>query len=285
MSCRPIATRGRALAIPCLSMALTLGFGAEALAAVDEATTMPDPLAMLREAEASFDAGNAVMATDAPRAAVLFERSAALYEQVAGSGVDNALLWFNLGNAYAQASENPRAIGAYLNALRLAPGNAAVAHNLAHVRNTLGEYAAPQPDWLDGAAGLWQQIGLSTRETIGLVAWISFWCLAAAGLLYGWSSRTSWRATLAACGAVFVLSGTTVAIDLTRQYLHPPGVTLPGEVIARKGNGDGFTPAFERPLASGTEFQLLEERPGWLNVELADGKSGWIRAADALVAR
>ncbi len=285
MSRSPTTTRVRHLAVPGISLALALVLGTAALAAVDEATTMPDPLAMVREAEASFDEGNAVVATDAPRAAVLFERSAALYEQVAGSGVDNALLWFNLGNAYAQASENPRAIGAYLNALRLAPGTAAVAHNLAHVRNTLGEYAAPQPDWLDGAAGLWQQIGLGTRETISLVAWISFWCLAAAGLLHGWSARTSWRATLAASAAVFVLSGTTVAIDLTRQYLHPPGVTLPGEVIARKGNGEGFTPAFERPLASGTEFQLLEERPVWLNVELADGKSGWIRAADALVAR
>lgn len=268
-----------------VSAALTLGLSALAPAIAEEAATLSDPLAVLREAESAFDQGNSVVATDAPRAQVHFDRSASLYEQVVGSGVDNALLWFNLGNAYAQAGQNARAIGAYLNAQRLDPGNDAVAHNLDHVRKNIGEVAPPQSDWLDGAAALWQRVGLSTRETTGMVAWVSLWCLAAAGLLHGWSTRTSWRATLAACGAVFVLTGTTVAIDLTRQYLHPPGVTLPDEVIARKGNGEGFSPSFEKPLPSGTGFQLLEERPGWLNVQLADGKSGWIRAADALVAR
>lgn len=285
MSRSPTTRQRRHWQTPFASLAMALSISATSAAIADEPSAPSDPLATLREAEASYDEGNAVVANDGPRAEVLFERSAALYEQVAGSGIDNADLWFNLGNAYAQSGENGRAIGAYLNALRLDPGNAAVTQNLAHVRRNLAEPPTDQADWLDGTAAIWQRIGLNTRQTISIVAWLSFWCLAAAGLLHNWSGRASWRATLWATGTVFALSGTTVAIDLTRLYLHPSGVTLPAELIARKGNGEGFSPSFEKPLPSGTEFRLLEERPGWLNVELADGKSGWVRAADTLVAR
>jgi hypothetical protein len=31
------------------------------------------------------------------------------------------------------------------------------------------------------------------------------------------------------------------------------------------------------------ECRLLEERPGWLRIELPDGRSGWIRSDQAVV--
>mgnify|MGYP002038821075 CR=1 FL=1 len=37
----------------------------------------------------------------------------------------------------------------------------------------------------------------------------------------------------------------------------------------------------EEPLAEGVEFTILEQRPGWWRVELADGTTGWISETDA----
>jgi len=58
-------------------------------------------------------------------------------------------------------------------------------------------------------------------------------------------------------------------------------VVLVDDVIARKGNGEGFEPQFEEPLHQGVEFEVLDRRPGWFQVELADGQRGWIRTDQA----
>jgi len=45
----------------------------------------------------------------------------------------------------------------------------------------------------------------------------------------------------------------------------------------RKGNGEGYAPQFEQPLHEGVEFTILEQRGGWMHIELTDGNSGWVR--------
>ena len=53
------------------------------------------------------------------------------------------------------------------------------------------------------------------------------------------------------------------------------------DVTVYKGPGTGYQRQFEEPLQPGVEFVLREQRGGWWNVELADGKGGWIEAAAA----
>jgi uncharacterized protein YgiM (DUF1202 family) len=75
-----------------------------------------------------------------------------------------------------------------------------------------------------------------------------------------------------------------VAIDALAPTLQPQGVTVADGVVVRKGNGDGFEPAFAEPLSQGVEFRVLERRPGWVQIRLPDGKSGWIRELQASTA-
>jgi uncharacterized protein YgiM (DUF1202 family) len=76
----------------------------------------------------------------------------------------------------------------------------------------------------------------------------------------------------------------TVAVDIAAPTWRPQGVTVADGVVVRKGNGDGFEPAFTQPLSQGVEFRVLEERPGWIQIRLPDGKSGWIKALQASTA-
>ena len=73
----------------------------------------------------------------------------------------------------------------------------------------------------------------------------------------------------------------TVVADTLAPVLRPQGVTLVDGVELRKGNGEGFQKAIEQPLSQGVEFRVIDERPGWLQIVLPDGKGGWIRAVQA----
>ncbi len=62
-------------------------------------------------------------------------------------------------------------------------------------------------------------------------------------------------------------------VSMTRD---PAGVVIAPEVTARKGDGETYQPSFTAPLYSGTEFDLLEQRPDWWYIELEDGARCWI---------
>ena len=69
---------------------------------------------------------------------------------------------------------------------------------------------------------------------------------------------------------------TSVILEANRQAHTRSGVITATEVVARQGDGPNYPPSFKDPLHAGTEFRLLEQRPGWLHVELADGTDAWI---------
>ena len=86
------------------------------------------------------------------------------------------------------------------------------------------------------------------------------------------------------CGVLGVVLLATVVVDANASVWRPVGVTVADQVVVRKGNGDGFSPAFAEPLSQGVEFRVLEERPGWLHIRLSNGKTGWIKSVTASTA-
>ena len=54
------------------------------------------------------------------------------------------------------------------------------------------------------------------------------------------------------------------------------GVITAESVAARQGDGQNYPASFKEPLHSGTEFDLLESRPGWFHIILSDDNESWI---------
>ena len=54
------------------------------------------------------------------------------------------------------------------------------------------------------------------------------------------------------------------------------GVVVVAEVFGRKGPSYRYRTAFNEPLHDGLEFEVMERREGWLEVELADQRRCWI---------
>ncbi len=259
---------------------------ASALPDTGRGTSVSDPSAVAIEAQQNYDAGMEVIASDPPRAHGHFVKSAELYQLLADVPLANGELSYNLGNAWIQAGNPGKAIAALLDAQLLLPGDARVANSLAHARTQVESGAAmPQSATpLDRAAAWWAWLSPSTRALTATALWLSLWIVVAGGVWTRWSARVPWRtviASLAACSAV--MTGTCLA-DTVRTTLHPPGVITSETTVARKGNGEGFSAAFSEPLKRGMEFTLIEARPQWIHVRLADGQSAWVRSGDAHVA-
>jgi tetratricopeptide (TPR) repeat protein len=66
-----------------------------------------------------------------------YENAIALYEKVIKEGFTSSELYYNLGNAYFKANNNPSAILNYERALKLDPGNEDLIYNLKVANNQI----------------------------------------------------------------------------------------------------------------------------------------------------
>jgi hypothetical protein len=73
----------------------------------------------------------------------------------------------------------------------------------------------------------------------------------------------------------------SVTVDGYNQATRLSGVIISPQVTAYQGDGPNYPASFKEPLHAGTEFVLIERRPGWLHICLANGSDGWVPQSDA----
>ncbi len=240
----------------------------------------PDLDAQFRLALADFDQAQMIQAEQPDRARQLFRLAAQRLESIAATGVDNGRLEYNLGNCYLQAQDVGEAILHYRRAERLIPRDPLLAYNLSEARSRC--LTAIQPTRRSALLKnvfFWHyETSSPTRCRAAIGCYVVFWLLL---VIRNFAPRRSVTGSAIVAAVLAVTLGGSLATQRWGERRGPEGVITAMDVTVYKGPGTTYQRQFEQPLQAGVEFRLLEDRAGWWDIRLADGKTGWISTATA----
>ncbi len=237
--------------------------------------------AVLQEAWMDYAQGIAMQASDPVASQQSFKSASNRYKLLVSDGIENGELWYNLGNAYLQSGEIGEAIAAYKSAQRFIPLDPRLRTNLAYARSLVHD-----PIEERGGATILQRltfwhhtIPMQIRLYLALGCWMSLFALLSYRLF---RVLPAWKTGAISTGVAALLIGSSVYVDMQDQHRHL-GVLIAQDVIVRSGHGENHAPIFQTPLSEGIEFELVGERADWLQIQLPDGKIGWIQKQDAQI--
>jgi len=217
------------------------------------------------------------------KAQKLYEKAILNYEKIINDGwIKNPKLYYNLANAYFLKEDIGRAILNYLRAESLDKADTNIQKNLAFARSKRIDKVPIKTEKRILETLFFWHYDFSIRTKF-LVMCIFFALVCISGIIMLWRGKSAGLlATAVICGILTVCFFSSVVIENRSRANTISGVITAGQVVARQGDGPNYPASFKDPLHAGTEFDLLERRPGWFHVRLSDDSDGWIpdNAAD-----
>lgn len=210
-----------------------------------------------------------------------FAAAAEGYEALISENIEDASVFFNLGNAYFRLSRLGLAIANYERALRLEPGFDDAHENLAlavmRTRQKTGK-ALPEP-WAQNLLFWHYGVARDTTRLLALVLWVTFWALL---MVRQWRAFPYWRGAAAAAA---VLAAAFAGSAWAKAHPAPMAVVIADDTALRYGPSESeqvvaFTPEGSADKTAATLFDgdraTVEARAnGWARIATVDGKRGW----------
>lgn len=201
---------------------------------------------------------------------------------VAGLGVISTELEYNLGNVYFKTGDYARAVLHYERALKLDPSFGDARFNLALTQNYVRDKIDSVPEFF------LRQWGRKLSYAMSCDAWaVAFLLLLALALalavvfLLGGSPAVR-RATFFGAIASLLLSlcclGCAASQKADRAKNDSAVIMAP--VTSAKSSPGGGTAKDLFVLHEGTKVRILDRIGDWQNIELADGRRGWLPTSD-----
>jgi hypothetical protein len=216
--------------------------------------------------------------TDDPdKARNLYEKAILNYKKIISDGqIKNSKLYYNLGNAYFLNEDIGRAILNYRRAQKLDKADTNIQKNLAFARSRRIDKVEVKTEKRILETLFFWHYDFSIRTKF-LITCILFAIVCISGILMLWRGRSPpLIATSVICGILTVSFLASVVVEARSRANTICGVITADQVVARQGDGPNYPESFKAPLHAGTEFDLLEKRPGWLHIMLSDDSEGWI---------
>lgn len=243
-----------------------------------DALTKEELLSHLDRAEQAFRRGVELSESSPDNAREQYERALLHFERlVREDGVRNGKLYYNIGNTYFRLGDIGRAILNYERAALYMPRNENVRANLEYARRRrIDRVELEESERIFKTLFfLHYDVPLRIKFVIFASIFALLWVFASLRLFLFMPALRILIVISSVVSGLFLASIVVESVDSAR---NPEGVVTASEVIARKGDADTYQPSFTEPLHSGTEFVLIEERSGWLHIELEDGSNCWIPA-------
>jgi tetratricopeptide (TPR) repeat protein len=230
---------------------------------------------LIQTALNAFDEAVAVARENPPQAEQFYRQSAEAFESLIESGIYNAAIEYNLGNACFRLKDLGRAIVHFRRAQEIDPSDARIAANLAYARQRVEPAIAAS-----GETELLSRLAFWTRSTSRQTR---FW-IATFASTAGWAGLFAWifrrnRGILALSVLAIVIAlanAATIAQELRAESATPAAVVSRPNTILREGRGENHDAVLRQPLGPGVEVVILAQRGDWCEVQLANRQSGWV---------
>jgi hypothetical protein len=221
---------------------------------------------------ATFEPGEVFINANAAYEGGEHQRAIELYTSLLEHGLDNAHLYYNLGNAYLRGGELGRAIAAYRRSLALSPRDQDLLANLAFARRSAKDaLEPPRPPVLVATLLFWHHgLSLSELATVALVVNVLLWAALAVRLVRRDSDILRWIIA----GLILVLLASAGSLAVRTAFPTRVAVVVPQEINVFTGPESESLVRFK--LHAGSEVTIEDRREGWLRIALPDGKQGWL---------
>lgn len=231
---------------------------------------------LFSQANQSFRQAN-TMTAGSEEAEKLYEKSILSYEKIINdSQIGNAKLYYNLANAYFLKGDIGKAILNYRRAENLDKADTNIQKNLSFARSRrIDKVEKKTQKRVLQTLFFWHyDFPIKTKFVITCI-FFAIVCVSLTVML--WLGRiVPAMAGAVIAGILMVCFFVSVVAEVSNQADRTCGVITAGKVVARQGDGHNYPASFKEPLHTGTEFDLLEQRPGWLHIRLCDDSEGWI---------
>jgi len=211
-----------------------------------------------------------------------FERAVDEWRSCADSGINDADLFYNLGNAYFRSGKLGFSIFYYKKALRLRANDSDIQHNLkyaqAMTRDKVDEDEEENP-LLAALFRVHHAIPLQIQLWILLVL---FWLIAAAGIVQKVSFSD--KVKNICIGTIFVLAaGFCITASSAAYKIFVLETDITGVVTAK--DADVTSSPNEKSqtlntLSEGTSFQVLSTQGNFVEIQLGEKIKGFVKLSD-----
>ncbi len=199
------------------------------------------------------------------------------FEQLAGKGIQNGRLFYNLGNAYLKNDDLGHAMLWYERALKYIPHDPDLKFNhdyaLTLTKDERGEQTSP----LLRILFFWKyQLSPDTIRWIALVLNAGLWVSMAVLAI---RKKHLLRPSIILVAAATLIFSATAAFNYVEAARIHNAIILPAEVPIRSGFTDSATQLFV--LHAGTKVRVERTSGDYLLIRYTQEKMGWVKQADA----
>lgn len=210
-----------------------------------------------------------------------YQEAIAQYEKVIAGGYESYALYYNLGNAYFRNNEIAEAALYYEKALKLAPDNEDIKHNIEVVNSKLIDKVEMVPELF--YKRWWKEIvNLMDIDTLAFVNIILLTLALVLIAIYIAVSNITLRKVSFWSGIALLLlfSVGVLAASQRNHYLvnQHEAIVFTQTVNIKSSPDENSKDIFV--LHEGTKVKLLDVLADWQEIRIANGSVGWIKASD-----
>ena len=211
-----------------------------------------------------------------------WEDAVAGYDMISGMGLESAALYCNTGDAYFKSGNIPMAILNYERALKLDPSYGDAQYNLELLSGMIQDRIDPVPEFI---LKVWASkvCRLMNSNSWAVTFLVLLALTMAMVLLFVLSPSVAGRRTGFFTGIVLLLMAvSSLSFSLWQKNDY---VKVEGAIVMRPVSSVKSSPSSESSqdlfvLHEGTKVKVIDQVGSWNNIELADGRQGWIPSSD-----